>query len=230
MTPTGSRRIMLVQPLAYSPAALPSTTRAAPAKKRRLSMLNSRSKSATPLGLPTFSDSSFDSSAAWSSIAWAHFQSIMLRSPGVVCDHSSNAVRAASTALSTSATVPLGTCPIVSSVAGLMTGMVSEVEASAQSPLINMRRLGVAVSVMSPDPLCDERGDVLGCANPSRAAVDDKPAARRRHSSMCRSPGYARTDLTMHDDVFPPEHEHIFMNMSRPVVVNIEAIVRWAAG
>ena len=141
---------MLVKPLVYSPAALPSTTRAAPAKKRRLSTLNSTSKSATPLGLPTFADSSLDSSGAASSILAAHFQSIALRSPGVVCDHSPNASRAAATARSMSASVPFGTSSIVSSVAGFMTGVVSPSAASDQSPLMNMRRR-VAVRVMTAD-------------------------------------------------------------------------------
>ena len=86
----------------------------------------------------------------------------MLRSPGVVCDQSSNAARAAATALSTSASVPLGTSAIVSSVAGLITGMVSAVDASAHSPSMNMRRRGVAVSVMSLTLCCDGRGVCWG--------------------------------------------------------------------
>src|SRR5688500_3945132 len=131
---------MLVQPLVYSPVAFPSTTRAAPAKKRRLSTEKSMSKSATPLGLPTLADSSADRSAFADSILAAQSSSILLRSPGVVCDHSSNAARADVTALSTSASLPLGTCAISSSVAGLTTGVVSPDDASVQSPLMNIWR------------------------------------------------------------------------------------------
>ena len=105
------------------------------------------SKSDTPFGLPTLSDSIFDRSALLSSMAWANLRSIVLRSAGVVWDHESKAARAAETALSTSASVPFGTSPIVSSVAGFVTENVSPSAASDQSPLMNMR-WRVAVSVI----------------------------------------------------------------------------------
>ena len=58
-------------------------TRAAPAKKRRLSMLNSRSKSADALGLADVRRLELRQRLRRrSSIVCAHVQSIMLRSPG----------------------------------------------------------------------------------------------------------------------------------------------------
>src|SRR5436309_749082 len=55
----------------YSPADLPSSTRAAPAKKRRLSAQTGSSSFAYESGLPTFRDSSSASSSACSSLAEA---------------------------------------------------------------------------------------------------------------------------------------------------------------
>jgi hypothetical protein len=129
---------MLVWVLRYSPAALPSTTRAAPAKKRTLSTVNSTSKSAVPFGLPTFACSRLDSVSASPSIASARAWSAVDRSCGVVADQVANASRAAATARSTSAASPFGTSAIVSSVAGLMTAVVSPLAASAHSPLMNI--------------------------------------------------------------------------------------------
>src|SRR5213595_3895639 len=56
-TPSGSRRTMLVNPCMYSPAALPSRMRAAPAKKRMQSTIGGISSDLVAArGLPTFSD------------------------------------------------------------------------------------------------------------------------------------------------------------------------------
>ena len=93
----------------YSPAAWPSITRAAPAKKRRLSATTgSSSSSVVWYGLPTFSDSMRASSSAFSSIASAIFSSASARSRGVACDQPSNALRAAATAASTSSWLDFG--------------------------------------------------------------------------------------------------------------------------
>src|SRR3972149_2787495 len=59
VTPSGSRRMMLVKPFSYSPPDLPSRCRAAPAKKRRLSMMNGTSAPETEIGFPTSSASGF---------------------------------------------------------------------------------------------------------------------------------------------------------------------------
>src|SRR5437763_14672197 len=132
--PTGSRRSIDVYPRMYSPADLPSSSRAAPAKKRRLSAETGISSRAYESGLPTFNDSSSASSSALSSIASASLSSASARSPGVVSSHSGSAFFAASTARSTSAWVPLGTSAIVSPVAGFRTSIVPPSAASTHSP------------------------------------------------------------------------------------------------
>src|SRR6184192_3318840 len=118
----------------YSPADLPSSTRAAPAKKRMLSAQTGSSSFAYESGLPTFFDSSSASSSVCSSMTSASFSSASARSPGVVSSHSGSAFFAASTARSTSACVPRGTSAIVSPVAGLTTSIVPPSTASTHSP------------------------------------------------------------------------------------------------
>ena len=147
---------MLVWVATYSPAALPSTTRAAPAKKRTLSTVNSTSKSAVPFGLPTFACSRADRVSASFSIASANAWSALERSWGVDCDHVSNARRAAPTARSTSDASPFGTWAISSSVAGLMTASVSPEAASVHAPSMNIW-WRVAVSVMRARSSMSER-------------------------------------------------------------------------
>src|SRR3954451_11113743 len=118
----------------YSPADLPSSTRAAPAKKRRLSAETGISSRAEASGLPTFCDSSSASSSALSSIAAASLSSASERSCGVVSSHSGRAALAASTARSRPACVPRGTSAIVSPVAGFSTSMVPPSTASTHLP------------------------------------------------------------------------------------------------
>src|SRR5919206_377352 len=118
----------------YSPAALPSRTRAAPAKKRMLSEHTGISSRAYESGLPTLVDSSFASSSACSSIRSASWSRISARSPGVVSSHSGSAFFAASTARSTSFAVERGTSAIVSPVDGLRTSIVSPSSDSTHSP------------------------------------------------------------------------------------------------
>jgi hypothetical protein len=108
--------------------------RAAPAKKRMLSEQTGSSSRAYESGLPTFRDSSSASSSVCSSIRSASLSSASARSPGVVSSHSGSARFAASTARSTSASVPRGTVAIVSPVAGLMTSIVPPSAASTHSP------------------------------------------------------------------------------------------------
>ena len=149
--------------LTYSPAALPSTTRAAPAKKRTLSTVNSTSKSAVPFGLPTFCCSRSESVSVSFSIASAKAYNAFDRSCGVDCDQVSNAARAAATARSTSEASPLGTCAISSSVAGLMTEAVSPLAASAHPPSMNICWRG-AVRVMARSDLEEVQAMGASCA------------------------------------------------------------------
>src|SRR3990170_3576512 len=126
VTPSGSRRMMLVKPFSYSPPDLPSRWRAAPAKKRRLSMMNGTSAPETEIGLPTSSASSFVRVSMSASIASARANIIAERSFGGVSNQtSSKAFCAASAARSASSRVPIWTISAVSPFEGLMFGSVS---------------------------------------------------------------------------------------------------------
>src|SRR6266540_1465672 len=133
----------------YSPVERPSRMRAAPAKKRRLSAQTGISSRAAGSGLPTFCDSSWASSSAFSSTTSASLSSASERSCGVVSSHSGSAFFAASTARSTSPSVPRGTSAIVSPVEGLMTSMVSPSTAPTHSPPTKFSYVEV-VTVMVP--------------------------------------------------------------------------------
>jgi len=114
-----------VYPGEYSPAAVPSRTRACAAMNRMLSLANGRSElSDSFIGLPVWLVSI--SARRWTSLssASASFSSSALRSPGVMRDHFLKAARAALTALSTSSAVPFGTLPTGFSVAGLRTSIL----------------------------------------------------------------------------------------------------------
>src|SRR5713101_557161 len=79
----------------YSPADFPSRLRAAPAKKRRLSVENGISSRDAISGLPTLSDSSCASSSAFASSTSASLCSSSERSFGVASSHSGSAFFAA---------------------------------------------------------------------------------------------------------------------------------------
>src|SRR5256885_1257322 len=134
----------------YSPADLPSSTRAAPAKKRRLSAQTGSSSFAYDSGLPTFCDSSSASSSAWSSIAAASLSSASARSPGVVSSHAGSAFLAAWTARSTSSAVAAGTSAITSPVAGFRTSIVSPPAESTHSPPIKFWCFEIVVLICPP--------------------------------------------------------------------------------
>jgi hypothetical protein len=88
----------------YSPAARPSSTRAAPAKNRIWSTIGGISSDAvTAYGLPVFSPSSRTKSSARASTASANRSRARCRSPGVESRQVSKARAAASYAASTSA-------------------------------------------------------------------------------------------------------------------------------
>ena len=80
----------------YSPADLPSSTRAAPAKNRIWSTIGGISSlRVSAIGLPVFSHSTAMSSSARASIASANLSSARCRSLGVLSRQLSNAVAAA---------------------------------------------------------------------------------------------------------------------------------------
>ncbi len=118
----------------YSPVDFPSSCRAAPAKKRRLSAENGISSRDAINGLPTLSDSSCASSSAFCSSTSASLCKSSERIFGVASSHSGSAFAAAATARSTSSALPFGTSAMTSPVAGLMTSIVSPDAASTHSP------------------------------------------------------------------------------------------------
>src|SRR2546423_479927 len=107
--------------------------RAAPAKKRRLSTMKGISSSLNACrGLPALRASRSASSSPWDSSASASLSSAAWRSPGVVRDQPSKALRAAATARSTSSLVDTGSCASSSPLAGLTMARVSEAGARAR--------------------------------------------------------------------------------------------------
>src|SRR5919112_1222270 len=154
---------MDVYPLKYSPAALPSMTRQAPAKKRRLSTTNGSSPRAEVIGLPTSLDSSRASSSACSCRMSASLWSISALSAGVVSNHASNALLAASTALSTSSSAHLGTSAITSLLAGSITRSHSSRTAFTNSPPTKLFMRVTWRSISSP--LVGAAADALGVSS-----------------------------------------------------------------
>jgi hypothetical protein len=134
-TPTGSRRMIEVRFSTNSAEALPSMTRPAPAKKRRLSTMNGISSSKKALrGLPASAASRSDSSCACSSSRSASSLRAAARSPGVVRAHPSKAPFAAATARFTSSSPESGISAITSPLAGFTTSSVAPSAASTSSP------------------------------------------------------------------------------------------------
>src|SRR5689334_4832145 len=136
----------------YSPADLPSSWRAAPAKKRRLSAENGISSREAISGLPTFSDSSCASSSTCSSRTSASLCRSSERSFGVLSSQSGSAAFAAAIARSTSSDEQFGTSAITSPVAGAITSIVSPDALSAHPPPMKAW-YDVVVALMSSLPL-----------------------------------------------------------------------------
>ena len=142
----GSRRMLDVWSLRYSPLARPSRTRAAPAKKRSWSTHGGSSSSAVIwIGLPVFSDSTRTNSSARDSSASAIFSSAFCRSAGVVSPQDSKAASAARIARSTSSAFDAAAAAYTSPVAGLTRSYVAPSAASTDSPLMMLRNLRSAI-------------------------------------------------------------------------------------
>ena len=136
----------------YSPAALPSRQRAAPAKKRRLSAITGISSLSTAAsGLPAFSASRRASSLPFSSRISASASNACERIAGVLCDHSANAARAARTARSTSCGLEFGACASSSPVAGLRIASLGASE-RAGSPSMKFCRVVSTVATATSHP------------------------------------------------------------------------------
>ncbi len=134
-----------VWPARYSPAARPSSTRAAPAKNRIWSTIGGISSLAVSAhGLPVFSASSLTSSSEASSIASAILSSAFCRSLGVVSRHPSNALAAAAYARSTSSAPEIGAWATTWAVLGSMSSLIRPSAVSTCSPSTKLRRVRVA--------------------------------------------------------------------------------------
>ena len=112
-------------PARYSPADRPSSSRAAPAKKRIWSTIGGISSDIVRAnGFPVFVPSVRTSSSARASMASAIRNRARLRSDGVVRFHSANASAALRTARSTSPGPDTGASAYGSPVLGSTTGAV----------------------------------------------------------------------------------------------------------
>src|ERR1700677_2035185 len=132
----------------YSPAALPSRQRAAPAKKRRLSAITGISSFlAASIGFPALSASRRAISSPCSSIRSASASSACARCAGVVPDQPSNAPRAAFTARSTSSGLEIGARASSSPVAGFRIASVSPPDAT-DSPSMKLLSVSVVLAIV----------------------------------------------------------------------------------
>ena len=135
MTPTGSRRIHDVWFSMYSPADLPSSTRAAPAKNRIWSTIGGISSAmVTWLGLPVLRPSAATRTSAALCTSSAKSSSAFCRADGVVRFQSLNAAAAAAYALSTSSAFEIGAVPYFSPVVGSTSDIVAPLTESTSSP------------------------------------------------------------------------------------------------
>ena len=167
----------------YSLAALPSITRAAPAKKRRLSTVTGISSIAAATGLPAFFDSRRPSSSARASSPSASFRRARLRSAGVVCCQVSKAVAAASTARSTSSA--LGRLDLGDDLA---VGRVLDVERRARG---RVDPLAADELLVGLDALEDvgHRGASCACGQSSLTDVTTSYAAAEVRPALRSRPG-----------------------------------------
>ena len=133
----------------YSPVACAVDVRAAPAKKRRLSMSNSISSGTAAIGLPTLRLSSATSSSWCSSMRSARRQSAVARSAGVVAAQPGKASVAAATARSMSAADEDATSAMVSPVAGSSTTSTPPSMPSRHSPPMKLPRIPVVTAAPS---------------------------------------------------------------------------------
>ena len=144
-TPIGSRRTYDVWPAMYSPADRPSSTRAAPAKKRIWSTIGGISSDmVSASGLPVFSLSAATSSSARASIASAIRSSAFCRSLGVLSRQPSKAAAAADIAASTSSADETGAWAKTSPVLGSTRSVVRPSTGSTGLPPTKLRRVRVS--------------------------------------------------------------------------------------
>ncbi len=141
-------------PARYSPALRPSSSRAAPAKKRIWSIAGgSSSVRVSSIGLPVFWHSAAMMSSARSSIASANLSSARWRSDGVLSRHDSNALAAAEYAASTSCSPDRGDVPNTSPVVGSTRSSCRPSLASTLAPLMKFWTVRLAEDVVTAPTL-----------------------------------------------------------------------------
>ena len=124
----------------YSPAALPSSIRAAPAKNRIWSTIGGISSDlVSPIGLPVLRASAATNSSARASSLSAIRSSARLRSDGVASRQPSKATAAEDTAASTSTSRDSGAVAKTSPVAGLISSARLSNEVSVHCPPMKLR-------------------------------------------------------------------------------------------
>ena len=139
----------------YSAAPRPSSTRAAPAKKRIWSIIGGISSAiVTEMILPVFSASMATSSSAWASRTSAMRWSMRLRSDGVVRRHVVNAPAAAAHAASTSLASDTGISANGSPVTGLSSSTYWPLLGATASPPMKLvkRRMAPPARPGRADP------------------------------------------------------------------------------
>ncbi len=152
----GSRLIMDVCSARYSPADLPSSTLAAPAKKRSSSASGGTSSvRVMATGLPVLRLSALTRSSDLASIASANLSSARLRSAGVVSRQVSKAAAAARSAASTSPEPDTGAVAYASPVLGSTTSLTWPLAASVKWPFTKFRRAVSSVTMASSGAVYD---------------------------------------------------------------------------
>src|SRR4029453_19156746 len=155
-----------VNPLMYSAVALPSSTRAAPAKKRIWSSIGTiSSDKVSEYGLPVFSDSRATSSSALASMRSASCNKKRWRSLGVVHRYVSNAVAAAWKAASMSSEPELGEVAYTSPGDGLMMSNVSPDSAGRSSPSMMLEKTFLSAMAVPFQPLLVRNPLIAPCVH-----------------------------------------------------------------
>ncbi len=184
----------------YSPADLPSSSRAAPAKKRIWSTIGGTSSDMVRAnGLPVFSHSAATSSSARASMASAMRMRARLRSEGVVRLHPAKAAAALRTARSTSAGPETGASANGRPVLGSTTGAVGPSAACTRSPSMKFQSFRNDPASSPPTSASQPSSASVAATGPDWRGRTEASGAR---TSAAAVPGTgSQTDRTI-DKVF----------------------------
>src|SRR5665213_4402616 len=162
----------------YSPAALPSSTRAAPAKKRIWSTIGgSSSDSVSASGFPVFRDSAATISSARASMASAMRSSARCLTDGVASRQISKPRSAARIARSTSAASDTGAVANTSPVLGSTMPLVTPASVSTYAPSTKLRSTwGLSLIPISLRRGCRQRSWARALAGVENISdIEDRP-------------------------------------------------------